>query len=1665
MPRHWDNSGQEKSPALADFIRVNVDSVTKNAQHRIDLLDAQIRELEGLSDTIVPQLTELITQATNAIQQAAEVAGDFENFRAQVEGITSTTNTAMNTLVSEYTELVTTTAEEAGVSIDAAVTAGIEQIGQAVTALQDGLGDLAYTAVHDAVGLFSETIQAGVQAAEHLADIEDKVGIMNSQVNSNLAIIDAAKTTAVNAVNAAGASFPEAVEAAIESIEDKADEEIQRVADNTQDYVNDFYDIKTNTVNSINSAFNQLYIDSSKLREDMSNTAESAKNSINTTKQQAFKEIPAKVDTEITKRFSGLKDALEMVQDAIDKGGVTAVSGGIDCRCATHDYTLSTFTTNNQKVTQAASVTEELVHSDMDKVRVNLENYMSTYDGADEDYYNTVINYYRNDLDEILGSLKDELTFEINNDFLWLIYNVIGNMLFKSMVQEVGLTDFINAAGHFSELLDAPISERLDAFDTVLEKLDEWKASFYDEYDYYYEAYYSDVTSIIRWCAFFVGLYSIPNARIDTFVDFLDLSAFNTISIAHVASLKNDYDFIVPETAKNAIPCTVGSAYLLTEYYYNADNTEWSNPSIDDTSERIDEHGSYQTGYGTKLSEMDSYAYSDTIIPDTLEHYSNLGVHAGHKLVSAILFGTGHAFKEGTFERAQVSGTSDAVQQTEIMSVGKLVELNRTNDLVQRDTFNDYDGIETLVINQYAYRYTGNNGEQYVLPQVLIGSIPPCTTLQSVSNLTLSTDVAVQTVLSTDTDEWYQDIDTMPYVYTHTSGADYHSPFELNPVDDTNTHPIESKGVQGVLKFSRAITKDLGFDKANNYNDYNICAHYTFGAEAAKMDGKSVDIPLLVHCSGTGYDLKPIENYNIKAVVGYYNSAKDEPEYIDYHAQDVTIDKCIVDIPHTEGYGTRVEYDYEGPLLEFLGLYPPPETNSYYYVHFTNVSAILQLGFPDEFLSILFPYGITDEFEGMIAFGYSTDLAVCIPFDAPNFFEGDAIDWEATTTVTKTYTLCLDKNEPDDPLYNVYFEGTTPTIGAQVYEIAAQSDTEEGAPTLLAPMEYNIVSLDPLLVAYRGDPDDDVFELILTTETITAQPADAGPKFTKVYNFTSGVAELVSIEGYEGAFVPDASDGRYVYMPIVDANTPFIRLPEPAIPEIDGFKVYTAHVHIPLTDLPLNGVRFNQTPYITTFGDKIDTLWDVSIIGDGAISVQNINTDVFDMAIISQLEGIMSPITTMEQFNANPAALDVAKAFLGVKRPYLSVNLFDEYKESKTTYGYTQHIIPTVVDYSYDSSTGEHTLQCLVPYDSSISAYKLVSAVHCKGSSPTSGYETTLMASGFHEATALNNHTFADTKAEDVRKVPITLVVKESDTNLSQFMEMIDDSNWNDVYKNLNIIAMLDKWIGGFKLYAVYMGYNGNGDNLKYLNNKLELCKENYILGSVLMNTIINREYVYSNTAADIRNYITAGCYTGAKNTADKTLRDGVLGIMNLPCGTAGATISMIDNTLPVMGLGSGSSQITGDLDLQLKHAIGDMLHPLGSVITLANDTNPNDLFDWQTWVEIGAGRTLQGVSTGQTAGSTVEAGLPNITGHINSGAYNWGGGGTYSCLADGTGVFTTGQNNAQMGTWYGDCKPGGNRVARPYMDFDASKVSAVYGNSDTVQPPAYLVHFWKRTA
>ena len=135
--------------------------------------------------------------------------------------------------------------------------------------------------------------------------------------------------------------------------------------------------------------------------------------------------------------------------------------------------------------------------------------------------------------------------------------------------------------------------------------------------------------------------------------------------------------------------------------------------------------------------------------------------------------------------------------------------------------------------------------------------------------------------------------------------------------------------------------------------------------------------------------------------------------------------------------------------------------------------------------------------------------------------------------------------------------------------------------------------------------------------------------------------------------------------------------------------------------------------------------------------------------------------------------------------------------------------------------------------------------------------------------------------------------------------------------------------------------------------------------------------------------------------------------------------------------------------------AIVNKIYPIGSIYMSMNATSPSTFFGG-TWQSIGAGRVLQGADDAHAAGTEIEAGLPNIKGSVTSDDVNyyWGAGTSAS------GAFKNahvGGSHISSGSWGGSRGNG--------FDFDASRCSAIYGKSNTVQPPALAVYMWQRTA
>ena len=141
-------------------------------------------------------------------------------------------------------------------------------------------------------------------------------------------------------------------------------------------------------------------------------------------------------------------------------------------------------------------------------------------------------------------------------------------------------------------------------------------------------------------------------------------------------------------------------------------------------------------------------------------------------------------------------------------------------------------------------------------------------------------------------------------------------------------------------------------------------------------------------------------------------------------------------------------------------------------------------------------------------------------------------------------------------------------------------------------------------------------------------------------------------------------------------------------------------------------------------------------------------------------------------------------------------------------------------------------------------------------------------------------------------------------------------------------------------------------------------------------------------------------------------------------------------------------------IDLAVKTAIL-RAHPIGSYYLTEGTENPQD-FIGGGWQKLTGRYVLQCSDDSHKAGTTVQAGLPNIKGQTNNAiqTFSWA-----SSINAGIGaIVTTPVGNEMAGTH-------GTGYGGVWIDFDASKSNSIYGNSDTVQPPARIVNVWKRVS
>ena len=155
------------------------------------------------------------------------------------------------------------------------------------------------------------------------------------------------------------------------------------------------------------------------------------------------------------------------------------------------------------------------------------------------------------------------------------------------------------------------------------------------------------------------------------------------------------------------------------------------------------------------------------------------------------------------------------------------------------------------------------------------------------------------------------------------------------------------------------------------------------------------------------------------------------------------------------------------------------------------------------------------------------------------------------------------------------------------------------------------------------------------------------------------------------------------------------------------------------------------------------------------------------------------------------------------------------------------------------------------------------------------------------------------------------------------------------------------------------------------------------------------------------------------------------------------ATITTIEGNLQsqIQTVGNNSVSIS-----MLKN-----IYPIGSIYISTNSTCPMaTIISDSTWELVSSGKALW-TGNGTNGGATISAGLPNATSNVylnNFGANVSGANGAFT--SSGSGTFAVGASYSTGAT---------------QTSFNAANSSSVFGQSSTVQPPAFVVNVWKRTA
>ena len=324
---------------------------------------------------------------------------------------------------------------------------------------------------------------------------------------------------------------------------------------------------------------------------------------------------------------------------------------------------------------------------------------------------------------------------------------------------------------------------------------------------------------------------------------------------------------------------------------------------------------------------------------------------------------------------------------------------------------------------------------------------------------------------------------------------------------------------------------------------------------------------------------------------------------------------------------------------------------------------------------------------------------------------------------------------------------------------------------------------------------------------------------------------------------------------------------------------------------------------------------------------------------------------------------------------------------------------------------------------------------------------------------------------------PYTAAPEPAATNSTSDTKIATTGWVNNPTLSTNVVHRSDdETIAGVKTFTSWVKYNTESANTAAYNAPAFWIKDNSLDTSALP-SYTKEYYVCARDNAD-RYMAWTGYRYNTDGSSQVSINARTRNTANTDNVSASIYLKVFKDGTVATSAPTPSSVTDNTTKIATTEWVIDVLealYPVGSLYIGTQNSCPLSAF-FGTWTLVSAGSALwtgngqagSGTTTNANyanakANTTIDAGLPNITGSFTPNTHTTQDALQTMELADSTssGALSYTYKTNILGT--SDYSQTTNQLDT--LSFNASSSNAIYGKSTTVQPPAYVVNVWRRTA